>query len=35
MGVLADQGHDVGGRPDLGDFLVGDPHDPDGTAALS
>ncbi len=26
--VLANERHDVGGRPDRGDFLVGDPHDP-------
>ena len=25
-GVLADEGDDVGGRPDLGDFLVRYPH---------
>ena len=33
--VLADQLHDVGGRPDLGHFLVRYPHDLDGTASLS
>ena len=32
--VLADQLHDVGGRPDLGHFLVRYPHRHDGTAAL-
>ena len=34
-GVLADELHDVGGRPDLGHLLVRYPHDLDGTAALS
>ena len=33
--VLADERHNVGGRPDLGHLLVRYPHDLDGTAALS
>ncbi len=34
-GVLADQLHDVRGRPDLGYFLVRYPHRHDGTAVVS
>ena len=33
QGVLADERHDVGGRPDLGDLLVRYPHTRNGTAA--